>query len=161
MRTVDEDSSCPFCEIVAREDPDAREVYRDEHTVAFFPTEPAVLGHTMVIPRAHAADIWELGEGQSRHLSSTCLKIARAIRDSLHPDGLNVIQSNGAAASQSVGHVHVHLVPRMTGDRIGQIWPPESHFSEAQKDGAWEALRDACRSMAAEATRVAPHRRAE
>lgn len=46
---------CPFCEIIQREDPDAREVYRDEHVVAFFPTEPAVLGHTMVVPRKHAA----------------------------------------------------------------------------------------------------------
>lgn len=161
MSTVDENEVCPFCEIVAREDPDAREVYRDEHTVAFFPIEPAVLGHTMVIPRAHVVDIWELDDDQGADLSGTCLKIARAIRASIHPDGLNVIQSNGAAASQTVGHVHVHLVPRMTGDRIGQIWPPESNFSEAQKDDAWEALRDACRAIAAESTRGVPRRPAE
>jgi len=53
---------CPFCEIVQREDPDAREVYRDEHVVAFFPTEPAVLGHTMVVPREHVPDIWSLSD---------------------------------------------------------------------------------------------------
>lgn len=138
---------CPFCGIVDRDDPDAREVYRDEHTIAFFPTEPAVLGHTMVIPRAHVPDIWQLSEDQARQLSATALRIATAIRDSLHPDGLSVIQSNGEAASQTVMHVHVHLVPRTIGDRIGQIWPPESTYSEAQKDDAWETLREACQAL--------------
>lgn len=149
---------CPFCEIVDRDDPDAREVYRDEHTVAFFPTEPAVLGHTMVIPRAHVPDIWHLDEATAQHLSVTTLRVAAAIRDSLHPDGLNIIQSNGHAASQSVFHLHVHLVPRVEGDRIGRIWPPESDYSEEQKNDAWEALREACRAIGS-ATRPAEQRR--
>lgn len=141
------EDGCPFCEIVHGDDPDAREVYRDEHTVAFFPTEPSVLGHTMVIPRAHVPDIWHLTDHQAAELSLTTLRIATAIRDSLAPDGLNVIQSNGRAASQSVMHVHVHLVPRREGDRIGRIWPPESNYSEAQKDDAWEMLRAQCRAI--------------
>ncbi len=145
MTTVGGDEECPFCEIVDRDDPDAREVYRDEHTVAFFPTEPAVLGHTMVIPRAHVPNIWPLSVEQAQQLSATTVRVATAIRESLNPDGLNVIQSNGSAASQSVMHVHVHLVPRKEGDRIGRIWPPESSYSEEQKDDAWDALRDACR----------------
>ncbi|MGD7786823.1 MULTISPECIES: HIT family protein [Microbacterium] len=152
MSTAGGEEECPFCEIVDRDDPDAREVYRDEHTVAFFPTEPAVLGHIMVIPRAHVPDIWHLTDVQAQQLSVTALRIATAIRDSLHPDGLNVIQSNGEAASQSVLHVHVHLVPRTEGDRIGRIWPPESNYSEAQKDDAWEVLRAACRAIGSEAT---------
>lgn len=141
------EEDCPFCEIVQGHDPDAREVYRDDHTVAFFPTEPSVLGHTMVIPRAHVPDIWHLTDDQAAQLSLTTLRIATAIRESLNPDGLNVIQSNGQAASQSVMHVHVHLVPRREGDRIGRIWPPESNYSEAQKDDAWEALRAQCRAI--------------
>lgn len=146
------EGDCPFCEIVNREDPDAREVYRDEFTVAFFPTEPAILGHTMVIPREHVPDIWHLDDTMAGRLSVTTLRIARAINQSLHPDGLNVIQSNGAAASQSVMHLHVHLVPRRTDDRIGRIWPPESDFSETQKDDAWETLREACRAIGNAAT---------
>ncbi|WP_285363197.1 HIT domain-containing protein [Microbacterium sp. LMC-P-041] len=147
-------AGCPFCEIVDRDDPDAREVFRDEHTVAFFPTEPAVLGHTMVIPRAHVTDIWHLTDDQARQLSLTTVRVAAAIRDSLNPDGLNVIQSNGEAASQSVMHVHIHLVPRRQGDRIGRIWPPESNYSEAQKDDAWETLRAACRAIGSAARPV-------
>ncbi|PQZ53019.1 MULTISPECIES: HIT family protein [unclassified Microbacterium] len=156
MSSVGGEADCPFCEIVDRDDPDAREVYRDEHTVAFFPTEPAVLGHTMVIPRAHVPDIWHLSDDQARQLSVTILRIANAIRDSLHPDGLNVIQSNGEAASQSVMHVHAHLVPRTVGDRVGRIWPPESNYSEAQKDDAWETLRAACRAIGTAATPAGP-----
>ena len=152
---------CPFCEIVDRDDPDAREVYRDEHTVAFFPTEPAVLGHTMIIPRAHVPDIWHLTEDKAHQLGATTLRIAAAIRDSLDPDGLNIIQSNGAAASQTVMHVHVHLVPRKEGDRIGRIWPPESNYSEEQKDDAWESLRAACRAIGSGATPPGPRPRAE
>ncbi|GAA2453760.1 HIT family protein [Agromyces soli] len=140
-------NDCPFCEIVVNEDSDAREIYRDAETIAFFPTEPAILGHTMVIPRRHVPDIWELDENTAARLASTTLAIASAIRDTIKPDGLNVIQSNGAAASQTVMHVHVHVVPRWENDRIGRIWPPESDYSEAQKDVAWEALRGAVRKL--------------
>lgn len=135
---------CPFCEIVARDDPDAREVYRDQSSVAFFPTEPAVLGHTLVTPRAHIPDLWSLDEETAQHLSVVTLQIARAVRAALRPDGLNVIQSNGTAASQSVMHLHIHVVPRWNNDRIGRIWPPESNYSEEAKDEAWSDLRDAC-----------------
>lgn len=152
------EQDCPFCEIIDRDDPDAREVYRDEHTVAFFPTEPAVIGHTMVIPRMHLPDIWHLEDATAQQLSLTTLRIATAIRDTLHPDGLNIIQSNGEAASQSVFHLHVHLVPRMDGDRIGRIWPPESHYSEREKDEAWELLRTACRAIGSAATPGSPPR---
>ncbi|MFJ8896657.1 HIT family protein [Leifsonia sp. NPDC102414] len=136
-------TDCPFCEIVGREDPDAREIYRDAETIAFFPTEPAVLGHTMVIPRRHVADIWDIDRDLAERVTDTTLLIADAIRDALDSDGLNVIQSNGHAASQSVMHLHVHVVPRWENDRIGRIWPPESDFSENQKDDAWTRLRAA------------------
>lgn len=141
------DESCPFCEIVALEDPDAREIYRDEHCVAFFPTEPAVLGHSMVIPRTHVRDVWSVTPELGAQLSLTTLRIAAVMRDVLKPDGLNIIQSNGEAASQSVMHVHIHLVPRWSDDRVGRIWPPESNYSEAQKNLTWTRLREACRAL--------------
>jgi histidine triad (HIT) family protein len=141
--TSSDRAGCPFCEIVERDDPDAREIFRDDETVAFFPTEPAVLGHTMVIPRRHVANIWEIDRELAERVTDTTLQIAAAIREALNPDGLNVIQSNGHAASQSVMHLHVHVVPRWENDRIGRIWPPESDFSEDQKDVAWSRLRAA------------------
>ncbi|MEV7577870.1 HIT domain-containing protein [Microbacterium sp. NPDC089313] len=139
------DPDCPFCEIVQRDDPDAREVYRDQHIVAFFPHNPATLGHTLVIPRIHVPDIWTLDRSTAEQLADATTRLAAAVKRAVNPDGLNVIQSNGSAASQTVFHLHIHLVPRWEGDPIGHIWPPESNYSEKEKDDAWEALRVECR----------------
>lgn len=139
------DPDCPFCEIVQRDDPDAREVYRDQHVVAFFPHNPATLGHTLVIPRIHVPDIWTLDRSTAEQLADATTRLAAAVKRAVNPDGLNVIQSNGSAASQTVFHLHIHLVPRWEGDPIGHIWPPESNYSEKEMDDAWEALRVECR----------------
>lgn len=138
---------CPFCEIVQRDDPDAREVYRDEHVVAFFPTEPAVLGHTMVVPREHVPDIWALSDETAEHLARATVRLAAAVREAVEPEGLNIIQSNGEAATQSVFHLHVHLVPRWDGDAIGPIWPEETDYSERAKDQMQDRVRQARREI--------------
>jgi histidine triad (HIT) family protein len=140
------DSDCPFCEIVRLEDRGAREVYRDSEVVGFFPTEPATLGHTLVVPRAHIPDIWSLEQPVGAALAEGVLRIAHAIRSALRPEGLNIIQSNGEAATQSVMHLHVHLVPRWRGDPVGRIWPPETNFTDFQKDWAQEELIEAIRT---------------
>lgn len=121
-------TSCPFCAIIMGEEW-AREIYRDDHTVAFFPLQPATLGHTLVVPRRHIPDIWELPEADAACLSRTVLRVAAALRAAVTPDGLNIIQSSGAAATQTVPHLHVHLVPRWAADAMGPIWPakPPSH----------------------------------
>lgn len=121
-------TSCPFCAIIMGEGW-AREIYRDDHAVAFFPLRPATLGHTLVVPRRHISDIWELPEADAACLSRTVLRVAAALRAAVTPDGLNIIQSNGVAATQTVPHLHVHLVPRWAADAMGPIWPakPPSH----------------------------------
>jgi histidine triad (HIT) family protein len=142
------DPECPFCEIVQREDPHVREVYRDAHVVAFFPTEPATLGHTLVVPREHTPDVWSLDEHLAAELGRAVVRLSAAVRRAVAPDGLNVIQSNGQAATQTVRHLHIHLVPRWHGDAIGRIWPTDTHYTEDQKDEAWERLRAECRAAA-------------
>ncbi len=142
MLTSAPDPDCPFCEIAAREAPDAREVYRDDMVIAFFPLEPATLGHTLVAPRRHVRDIWDIDEELAGHVAAVTLRTAHAVRAAMDPAGLNVIQSNGLTATQTVLHLHVHVVPRWEGDGLGRIWPPETHYSEDQKDHAWQAIRD-------------------
>lgn len=139
------DPKCPFCEIVQRDDPDAREVYRDDHVVAFFPLEPATLGHTLIVPRLHVPDIWSLEKQMAERLAVATSRLALRVKEALIPEGLNIIQSNGKAATQTVFHLHIHLVPRWENDAVGRIWPPETNYSEEQKDDAWERLRSACR----------------
>lgn len=133
---------CDFCEIVARQE-DAREVLRTEHLVGFFPLEPATLGHTLLIPRAHIADIWGLDAETAQHLTEATLDLAHAIRAAMKPDGLNIIQSNGAAATQTVPHLHVHLVPRWDSDDMGRIWPEETNWTDQAKDTACRKVRAA------------------
>ena len=98
----------------------AREIYRDDHAVAFFPLRPATFGHTLVVPRQHVPDIWGLSEADA---ACPVLRVAAALRAAVTPDGLNIIQSSGAAATQTVPHLHVHLVPRWAADAMGPIWP--------------------------------------
>ncbi|MFF2267367.1 HIT family protein [Cellulosimicrobium cellulans] len=117
---------CPFCRIIAGEDPAARVVYEDEHTLAFFPLNPATRGHTLVVPRRHVSDVWGLTQHEGEQLARTTQIVAHAVHDALTPSGLNLIQSNGEVATQTVGHVHVHVVPRYNGDRLRLRWPKQA-----------------------------------
>lgn len=137
---------CDFCEIVARQE-DAREVLRTEHLVGFFPLEPATLGHTLLIPREHIPDIWALDKLTAEYLAEGTLALARAIREAMNPDGLNIIQSNGEAATQTVPHLHVHLVPRWDDDGMGRIWPDETNWTELAKNDACRKVRVAYNSQ--------------
>ena len=114
---------CVFCAIVAGEAP-AQTVHRDEGTVAFMDINPATDGHVLVVPTGHASDLWELPEEDGVAVWRTVHRVARAIRETLRPDGLNLIQANGRVAFQTVFHFHVHVVPRYEGDAIRLPWIP-------------------------------------
>lgn len=131
---------CPFCAIVRGEDPFVREIARNSEVVVFFPTEPAVLGHCMVIPRRHAEEFTDLTSAEVHQVMIASQAMARSVQQSFHPDGINIIQSNGEAASQSVPHVHVHVLPRWKQDPMGEIWPPDSDYSDEEKDQALAKL---------------------
>ena len=79
--------------------------------------------HFHLIPRAHAATLFEADEADLRAAIATAKRVAKAIREALRADGLNLLQANGAAAFQSVPHFHFHLIPRFTGDGKGFDWP--------------------------------------
>jgi histidine triad (HIT) family protein len=135
---------CEFCSIIEQEEP-AREVLRTDNVVAFFPLEPATLGHTLVIPRRHVPDIWSADDQMATDLAVATLRVARAVRSALPMDGLNIIQSNGEAATQTVLHLHVHVVPRRNGDQMGRIWPEDTDWSEDAKQDAQVKIQVALR----------------
>ncbi|WP_225235057.1 HIT family protein [Klenkia terrae] len=149
MMHPDSDLDCDFCQIVTREEP-AREVLRTDKVVAFFPLDPATLGHTLVIPREHIPDLWSLDDQTARDLTDATLRIARAIRAAIPLDGLNIIQSNGEAATQTVFHLHVHVVPRRADDAMGPIWPAETHWSDMDKNDVQDKIRATLTSGAGE-----------
>lgn len=113
---------CEFCSIGAGEAP-AESVYEDAENLAFFPLRPAATGHTLVIPKSHYTDFFDLPGPPLASLMQAVSTVGTGLRTALRPDGMNVISSAGAAASQTIFHVHVHLVPRWRDDRFGSIWP--------------------------------------
>jgi histidine triad (HIT) family protein len=134
---------CPFCAIAAGTGSQARVVYRDHHVTAFFPLEPATPGHTLLIPNRHVQDLGELTRQEGHDLVDATRRVVGAIRESLAPEGLNVIQSNGEAATQTVPHLHVHLVPRWSEDRMGLRWPDGPAEDEAGEARTLASVRSA------------------
>ncbi len=108
---------CIFCAIAAHRAP-ASIIYEDGATLAFLDLHPLARGHTLVIPRTHCASIFELTDGVGEVVMRTAIKVAQALRAELLPDGLNLLQSNGRAAGQTVFHFHFHLVPRWRKDTL-------------------------------------------
>ncbi|MEU8124676.1 HIT domain-containing protein [Spirillospora sp. NPDC049024] len=119
---------CAFCGIVAGRLPSYR-VLEDERTVAFLDIAPAAPGHTLVVPREHAADIWTISELAHEAVSRMVHRVAALVKAALAPDGVNVTHSTGEAAGQEVFHFHTHVVPRRHGDDLRPMW--NSHQAPA------------------------------
>jgi histidine triad (HIT) family protein len=117
------DPDCIFCKIVAGEVPSTR-VDEDERTVAFMDVNPATAGHVLVVPREHAADLLEIDGEDLAACAATAQRIARRQKDALGAAGVNLLNSCGAPAWQTVFHFHVHVIPRYEGDPLRLPWQP-------------------------------------
>ncbi|HEY1777626.1 MAG TPA: HIT family protein [Solirubrobacteraceae bacterium] len=116
-------ADCIFCKIVAGELP-ASVVAADEQALAFLDINPATRGHTLVIPRAHAQDIHDVGSDDLAATISLAQKVAADARERLGADGVTLMQSSGQAAWQTVFHFHIHVIPRYVGDPLSLPWVP-------------------------------------
>ncbi len=114
--------NCIFCKIAAGIIPSAT-VYEDDDFRAILDIAPAHKGHTILLPKAHAANIFELPEDIAAKTLPVVKKIAKAIKEETGCDGINVLQNNGEAAGQTVFHLHVHIIPRYKEDCILPTWP--------------------------------------
>jgi histidine triad (HIT) family protein len=108
---------CIFCKIVSGEIP-CTKVFEDDRVLAFMDINPLNDGHLLVIPKTHAATILDIGEADFSAVTAAVHKIAGAVQKALNPDGINLLQLNGKAANQVVPHLHVHIVPRWSGDGL-------------------------------------------
>lgn len=108
---------CIFCKIAAGTAP-SQKVYEDDAVIAIMDISPWTKGHLLVVPKNHAANIWEISEVDAAAVTRATLRLAGALRTALSPDGLNLLQSNGHAAWQSVEHFHQHLIPRWFSDSL-------------------------------------------
>ena len=112
---------CIFCQIVAGKIPCAR-VYEDDHALAFLDISPLAEGHTLVIPKRHAPDLFSIAPAEMAALAPVLSKVGRAICQAVVAPALNLLAANGKEAGQIVFHVHFHLIPRRAGDGLGFRW---------------------------------------
>ena len=117
------DPTCVFCKIVAGELPSTR-IDEDERTVAFMDISPATRGHALVVPRAHAADLHAIDPEDLAACARTAQRVATRQRERLGAEGVNLLQSSGPAAWQTVFHFHVHVIPRWADDPLELPWIP-------------------------------------
>jgi histidine triad (HIT) family protein len=123
------DDDCLFCGIVAGDVP-AQIVDSDEHTVAFMDINPATRGHSLVVPRTHAADLFEISDEDLAHTTLAARRLATKLRAALEPAGFNVLNSCGAAAWQTIFHFHLHVIPRYEDDPLKLPWIPRGGDEE-------------------------------
>jgi histidine triad (HIT) family protein len=117
------DPNCIFCKIVAGELP-ATIIDEDQRTISFMDIAPATRGHALVIPRAHSADLLSVEPEDLRAVAFASRRLAARVSERLGADGVNLINSCGAAAWQTVFHFHVHVVPRYNDDPLRLPWVP-------------------------------------
>ena len=137
-------ADCVFCKIRDGQIPSAK-IHEDERTFVIMDINPLNSGHCLVIVKAHAPTVWDAAPADLQAAIVVAKKVAGALRETLKPDGLNMLQANGPAAFQSVPHYHLHLIPRWTNDGKGFDWSLVPG-DRAQIQAVGERLRQALAS---------------
>ncbi|HXM86110.1 MAG TPA: HIT family protein [Solirubrobacteraceae bacterium] len=119
------DPDCIFCKIVAGELP-ATIVDEDERTISFMDIAPATRGHALVVPREHSRDLLAISGEDLAAVALSAQRLAGRIEQRLNADGVNLLNSCGAVAFQTVFHFHMHVIPRYDGDGLRLPWVPQA-----------------------------------
>ena len=122
------DESCIFCKIVKKQAP-ASIIYEDETVIVFLDIRPLNEGHTLVIPKKHYVDIFDIPENQLSQVHKVAQQVSVAVKKATKADGISIIQQNGKAAAQDIFHLHVHVVPRFEGQKL----PRFSELKEVER----------------------------
>ena len=113
---------CIFCKLVRGQIPAAK-VFENELTLAFMDLGQVNPGHVLVASKRHARTLLDLTAEEAGAVMQTARRVALAVEAAFQPEGLNLFQANGAAAGQTVGHFHIHVLPRHAGDGVDLAWP--------------------------------------
>ena len=126
------DPDCVFCKIVAGEIP-AHKIYEDADTFAFLDAHPTAPGHTLVVPKKHVRNIFDIDDNTLATVMKTVRRVAPAVRDGVGGHGVHVNSNHEAAAGQIVFHIHFHIIPRHDRGEFEFTWPKleESETKEA------------------------------
>ncbi|HIV23018.1 MAG TPA: HIT family protein [Candidatus Merdiplasma excrementigallinarum] len=129
------DDNCIFCKIANGEIPSAT-LYEDEDFRVILDLGPASKGHALILPKEHAANLYELPDELAAKAMVVAKKVGSVLAKGLNCDGLNVVQNNGEAAGQTVFHFHIHLIPRFKGDekQVKLTWEPGKLTDEVKEE---------------------------
>ena len=119
---------CVFCKIINREIP-ANIVYENDMVLAFLDINPINRGHTLIVPKEHHRDVYDITEDCLKEVVVVAKKISSAIKRGLRAEGVNILHASGETAQQSVFHFHLHLVPRWRDDGLN-TWPRSEYKEE-------------------------------
>lgn len=124
---------CIFCKIANGEIPTDK-LYEDDKFVAILDAAPATKGHTLIIPKKHHSDLFDMTPEEAAEAMKLARTVAATLREKLHPDGMNMMQNNGEVAGQTVMHYHLHLIPRYLTDPEHINWKPGPADKERLKE---------------------------
>lgn len=127
------DEQCIFCKI-ANGDIPSKSIYEDDKFKVILDLGPATRGHALILPKDHAADLFELPDDTAKEVLVLAKKLGGQMVDKLHADGMNLVQNNGEAAGQTVFHFHMHLIPRYEDDTVNVKWQPGNLTEEDKKE---------------------------
>ncbi|PIR82665.1 HIT family protein [Candidatus Kaiserbacteria bacterium CG10_big_fil_rev_8_21_14_0_10_59_10] len=131
---------CIFCKIVAGELP-SHKLYEDGKTLAFLDIRPVNAGHTLVVPKNHSSNIFDISPEDWAAVAETTRIVARAIDEGVGADGVNIGMNNREDAGQVVHHPHIHVIPRFKGDGIKLM--PQRDYREGEADETARKIRAA------------------
>jgi histidine triad (HIT) family protein len=120
---------CIFCKIASGETA-AAVVYQDKHTIAFMDIGQVNPGHVIVAVKPHIPDIYTLTDDLAASFFQTAARIARAVKKTMQPEGVTLLQANEAVGFQTVFHLHLHVLPRNTDDGVNLTWPAKNPATE-------------------------------
>lgn len=124
---------CIFCKIVNGEIP-SKTLYEDEEFRVILDLSPATSGHALIIPKEHAANLYELPDEDASKVLVLAKKMATIMKEKLSCDGLNLVQNNGEVAGQTVSHFHLHMIPRYLDDGQNINWVPGESTPEGLEE---------------------------
>lgn len=135
------DNDCIFCKIANGEIPSST-IYEDALFRVILDLSPATKGHALILPKKHMANIFEMDEETAEKVFVLASRIAKAMKEALNCDGLNIVQNNGEIAGQTVFHFHMHIIPRYNDDGQQINWVPKTSEA-AERDMIAEQIKNA------------------
>ncbi|MFH0832893.1 MAG: HIT domain-containing protein [Candidatus Aenigmatarchaeota archaeon] len=129
-------TDCIFCKIISG-DIAAERIYEDDYFLAFLDVNPVVEGHILLIPKKHCETIYDLGEGEVEKIGEAIQTVSNKLKSIFGPN-INIVNTSGKYASQSILHFHFHLIPRRSGDRL---WDGEKSRIILDRSSGFERIK--------------------